>query len=177
MDLRSYSAGEKLKDGTPVIVRAIRANDQASLRAEFGKLDSESIYLRFFAFKRGLTDSELSEATNVDFDHVVALVATTGTGEHERLIGGGRYIVGHGAPTSAELAFLTNGEFRGQGLASLILRHLIAIGRTAGIERFEADVLAQNHPMLSVFRASGLPITTRWDGGTVHIVLTLEPPC
>lgn len=174
MDLESYSASETLKDGTAVTVRAIRPSDRASIRAEFGKLDPESIYTRFFSYKKGLTDTELNEATNVDFAHAVALVVTIGAGDTERMIGGGRYVVEEGSARSAELAFLTSDDFHGRGIASLVLRHLAKIGRLAGIQRFEAEVLARNQAMLAVFRASGLPMTIRSEGTAVHVVLALD---
>jgi hypothetical protein len=72
----------------------------------------------------------------------------------------------------AQLAWL---RFRGaaQGVASLILQHLIRIGRNNGILVFVADVLAQNQAMLSVFRRVELPMKKRLEGDVVHIELSL----
>ena len=68
---------------------------------------------------------------------------------------------------------MTGNDYRGRGVASLILKHLIRIGREAGLSKFEAVVLAQNQAMLSVFRKSGLPISFRADGGVQHVTLDL----
>jgi RimJ/RimL family protein N-acetyltransferase len=175
INARNYIASETLKDGTAVVIRAIRHDDRTSILAAFSNLDRESVYTRFFTYKKGLTDAELGQITDVDFDRVVALVVTTPIGDGETLIGGGRYF-SDVARGSAELAFMTADDFHGRGIASLILKHLIRIGRKQGIQRFEADVLAQNQAMLAVFRRSGLPVTERPEGNTVHVTLALDPP-
>jgi RimJ/RimL family protein N-acetyltransferase len=177
IDARNYAATETLKDGAPVTVRAIRRDDRNKILGAFKDLDRESIYTRFFAYKSDLTDAELERMTEVDFDHVVALVVTTRTEDGERIIGGGRYFsdcAPHGR-RSAELAFMTDDDCRRRGIASLILRHLVRIGRQQGVVRFEADVLAQNQAMLAVFRRSGLSMEQRHEGSVIHVTLSLEP--
>ena len=74
IDTRTYSAPDKLKDGTPVTVRAIRAGDRDAIAAAFAELDRDSVYTRFFSYKKQLTEAELRQLTEVDFEHVVALV-------------------------------------------------------------------------------------------------------
>jgi len=122
MDARNYTASETLRDGTPVTIRAIRRDDSNRILTAFDRLDRESVYTRFFTYKKGLADAELRNLTDVNFDHVTALVVMTRTGDDETLIGGGRYcseVTLHGSQ-SAELAFITNNEYRGRGIASLI---------------------------------------------------------
>jgi RimJ/RimL family protein N-acetyltransferase len=75
----------------------------------------------------------------------------------------------------AELAFTVEEEYQGQGMASKLMRHLIAFARRQGLRQFEADVLIGNLPMLAVFRESGLPMTIEQDGDSVHVTLSLEP--
>jgi RimJ/RimL family protein N-acetyltransferase len=175
IDARSYTASETLRDGTPVTIRAIHRGDSNRILAAFDRLDRESVYARFFTYKKGLADAELKTLTEVDFDHVIALVVTTRTGDDETLIGGGRYCseVALLGAQSAELAFITDNDYRGRGLASLILRHLIVIGRNHGLSWFEADVLAQNQAMLAVFKRSGLSMKQRREGNVVHVTLSL----
>ena len=178
IDASNYLVQDTLKDGRQVNVRAMRPNDWQGVLAAFHELDRESIYTRFFTFKRSLSDDELDRITNVDFDNVVALLVTARNGDDERLLGGGRYATGdgHDGARSAEVAFLSGAHARGQGVASLLLRHLALIGRERGLSRFEASVLPQNQPMLSVFRHSGLPMTVENDGATVHVILSLTKP-
>ena len=175
IDPRDYLARERLKDGTEVAIRAVRASDGPAILAAFGQLDRESIYRRFFSPKKELSDAELKQLTEVDFSQVVALVVTAQKGGIETLLAGGRYAVDAGdRPQSAELAFLTGGAYRGQGIASLLLRHLTLPARETGLSRFEADVLGENQSMLNVFRRSGLPMTQRREGNVVHVTLELQ---
>jgi RimJ/RimL family protein N-acetyltransferase len=176
IDPRTYLAKETLKDGTEVTVRAIRREDSGSILESFRTLDREAIYRRFFGPKKELSDVELKQLTDVDFSRVVALVVTTETSDGETLIGGARYAAeGSGDSRIAELAFLTGEDYQGRGIASLLLRHLTRLAHEAGVSRFEADVLADNHPMLVVFRHSGLPMRQRRDGSVIHVTLELEP--
>ena len=174
IDLSSYQAKDVLGDRTEVIIRAIRPEDRASVLEAFKGLDREAVYRRYFSPKKQLTDTELKGLTDVDFASVVALVATLTTDKGEALIAGGRYAVDNpDNPQSAELAFLTGETYRGRGLAGLLLKHLITLAADAGLERFEAEVLAENRPMLSVFERSGLPVRQVREGSVVHVTLSL----
>jgi RimJ/RimL family protein N-acetyltransferase len=174
-DPRNYTAKDVLGDGTEVAIRAIAPEDRASVLEAFEGLDREAVYRRFFSPKKELTDAELKGLTEVDFADVVALVATVKTSKGELLIGGGRYAVDEPESLrSAELAFLTGEAYRGRGIASILLKHLTRLAKDAGLERFEAEVLAQNQPMLAVFKRSGLPMRQSREGATVHVTLSLD---
>jgi GNAT superfamily N-acetyltransferase len=159
------------------LIRAVRPDDKERLHAAFGELEKTSIYTRFFGHRKELTEAELEQATNVDFDRVVALWATTiDSGGAEIIIGGGRY-VRNADPASrpgAEVAFAVEEDYHGQGIASCLLGHLVRIARSKGLVQFEADVLVANRPMLAVFARSGLPMRQQnaWD--VIHITLSLD---
>jgi GNAT superfamily N-acetyltransferase len=175
IDPRTYIVTETLKDGTPVTIRAVRHDDSGRFLEAFTNLDRESIYTRFFSYKRELTETELKQFTDVDFDRVVALVATLRSEDGGTMIAGGRYITDD-APCpcrTAELAFTTAENYQGRGIARLLLQHLVRIARDNGVSRLEADVLAGNQPMLTVFRRIGLPMQQRSDGGVIHVTLSL----
>jgi RimJ/RimL family protein N-acetyltransferase len=176
VDPNDYLERETLKDGTKVIVRAIRPGDAPSILEAFSKLDSESVYRRFFSPKKELSASELEQLTAVDFERVMALVVTAESPNGETVIAGGRFAVEPVDPKCAELAFLTATTHRGRGIASLLLRHLVRLARETGLSRFEADVLAENAAMLNVFRRSGLPMTQRREGSVIHLTLSLCLP-
>ena len=129
--------------------------------------------MRLFTPKKELTEAGLNRLVEVDFEREVALVVTIGTGAQESLIGGGRYVSANNDRGAAEVAFTVDGRYRGQGIASRLLRHLAAIARGRGITRFEAEVLAENCPMLAVFARSGFAMKRRRESGVVHVELSL----
>lgn len=171
---RSYRAEDRLRDGTAIVIRAVRSDDRERMREASSRLSPEAIYLRLFTPKKELTEAGLDRLIEVDFEREVALFATIGTGTQESLIGGGRYVRTTERGSVAEVAFMVDGRYRGQGIASRLLQHLAAIARTQGISRFDAEVLAENRPMLSVFTRSGLPMERRREGGVVHVALALQ---
>jgi RimJ/RimL family protein N-acetyltransferase len=178
IDTRNYSAPGKLKDGTPVTVRAIRAGDREAIVSAFAELDRDSVYTRFFSYKKQLTETELGQLTEVDFEHVVALVVVECGTESEELLGGGRYCSEQPltAIRSAELAFVTADAHHGRGIASLILKHLVQIARDQGLTHLDAVVLAHNRAMLAVFQHSGLSMDTTLEAGVLQVRLQICPP-
>jgi len=173
MDLRSCACSFTLKNGVEITLRAVRSDDRERLRTAIARLEPGTLYTRFFGIKKELSESELTAATDVDFDEVFALVAVLSS-DPEILIGGGRYVRLPGVvPAEAEVAFMVEEDYQGLGLASLILRELSAAAKAAGVEYFIAEVMPSNAAMLSVFRRSGHPMSSRIDGGVVHVRLSL----
>ena len=175
IDARNYNVKETLKNGIVVTIRAVRPDDKHGIAEAFRNLDRESVYTRFFTYKNELTGEELRRATEVDFEDIVALVVTKESGKEETIIAAGRYIAFDvpGAERHAEVAFTVEEDYQGLGIATRILRHLTGIARDKGISAFEADVLAENKGMLTVFSKSSLPMKQAYDGDTIHVTLSL----
>ena len=58
---------------------------------------------------------------------------------------------------------------QGLGIATLLLEHLAAIAVANGIERFTAEVLGENRPMLTVFSRAGWPLQRRFESGVIEV--------
>jgi RimJ/RimL family protein N-acetyltransferase len=170
-DLRAYVVTETAKSGLPVTIRTLRDEDREKVAAAIRGLDRESIYLRLFSHRRELTDAALDRVMRFDPAGEVVLLATIGAGAAERVIGSARYIVTK--PGVAEVAFMVEEDFHGQGIASRLLRHLARVARLQGIDTFEADVIAENKAMQLVFARSGWKVQSRREGGDVHITMSL----
>jgi len=80
--------------------------------------------------KRGFSEKEIAFFMNIDFANHVALVALADEGGRNIIVGGGRYIVTE--PGQAEIAFVVIDDYQGQGLGTLLMRHLAVIARKAG---------------------------------------------
>ena len=171
MSAADYAAVERLRDGRRVEIRAQRPADRDLIAAAFRRSSPETIYRRFFGPRTGFTEKEVAFYLDLDFVNQVALVAELEEAGQKVIVGGGRYIVS--PPGRAEIAFTVDDSHQGLGIATRLMRHLVAIARAAGIKEFFAEVLAENAPMLKVFQRSGLAATTRREDGVVHIDLAL----
>jgi RimJ/RimL family protein N-acetyltransferase len=177
IDVKTYNVEEMLKNGLLVTVRAIRAQDKGAILESFKVLDDDTVYSRFFAPKKHLSDEELKYLTEVDFDRTVALVITLPVDGREKIIGGGRYIAfidAEGAD-SAEFALIVEEDYQGLGLGKLIFRHLTSIARALGINRFEAEVLPANNRMLNLLKKTGLPMSMVTRDESVYVSIDLKP--
>jgi RimJ/RimL family protein N-acetyltransferase len=170
-EVGASSVVELLRDGREIEVRALRSSDQDDLLAAVDRADDQSLYRRFFSVRREFTQEEVVSFLNVDFVDQVALVAVMREGGHNVIVGGARYIVVQ--PGTAELAFIVVDEFQGQGIGSILMRHLAALARAAGITKLVAAVLPDNIPMLKVFDRSGLEPEIKRESGVAHVALRL----
>jgi RimJ/RimL family protein N-acetyltransferase len=167
-----------LRDGRAALIRVMRPDDKDRLQAAFAKLDPQSVYTRFFSFRKELPERAFERIAAIDFVDLAGLVVTIGSDADETIIGGASYAgrtEANGAKV-AEVAFTIEEDFQGQGLASRLLAALVTLARRHGLVRFEAEVLAGNAPMLAVFQRSGLPLRQRRQSGVIHLDLDLAPP-
>jgi RimJ/RimL family protein N-acetyltransferase len=167
----NYSALEVLRDGRRVEIRALKPYDRDALLSAVNRVSPEGLFRRFFAVKRYFSEQEIAFFTNVDFVNHVALVAIVEEAGRSALVGGGRYVVTQ--PGEAELAFAVIDQYQGQGLGTLLLRHLVAIARAAGLQKLTAEVLANNTAMTKVFERSGLRLIKRRESDVMHVVLLM----
>jgi GNAT superfamily N-acetyltransferase len=168
----AFAVDRVLRDGGSIHIRAIRPDDKARLNDHFARLSARSVYFRFFRVKKRLTDDELREFTELDFEHRVGLVATLGGHRDEQIIGVGRYAelpAAPGQPRRAEVAFAVADDHQRRGIGTVLLEHLAELARRNGIEEFEADVLGENNGMLSMFLRSGFRVTRAVEDGVVHL--------
>lgn len=177
---RGFSETFALRDGAAAIVRAIRPDDRERLQTAFHALDPESVYMRYFSYKHELSEADLDRLCNPDFrERVVLVVTVTGAADAagEIIVGAGGYVA-HDTPDgqrAAEVAFAVEEDVQGQGISGKLLSVLTDIARAAGIDRFDAEVLARNGAMLRVFERSGLPMeTTPEEDGVVRVCLRLS---
>jgi RimJ/RimL family protein N-acetyltransferase len=171
MSAATYSAKERMRNGAPLEIRALRPADRDEMLAAIGRFSKDALYRRFFAPKRHFSEREIDFYLNVDFTNHVALAAVINEGGRQIIVGGARYIIS--APGRAEVAFAVDDPHQKQGIATHLIAHLIGIARAAGLDEFIAEVLPENVPMLKVFERCGLAMTTRSERGVVHVTLRL----
>ena len=159
-----WDASVVLADGETVLVRAMRPSDAPALDAFHRRQSPESNYRRFFSAKPVLTPTELRHFTDVDMVGRAALCVEW----HGEFIAWASYERWPGRD-DADTAFMVDEAHHGKGIATLLLEHLAAIATSNGIERFTAEVLAENRPMLSVFARAGWPLQRTYESGVIEV--------
>ena len=153
-----------LRDGSTVRIRVMRPSDEAGLCDLLSSLSEESRWLRFYCNQnRAAIAAEAHREANLD--QSFGLVAVSGD---ERVVGHAFYVAI--SDKRAEVAFTIANDFQGRGLGSILLGQLAQVASANGIQIFEAEVVAANHRMLHVFRASGFPIEVSATVGQLSVV-------
>ncbi len=141
----------KLRDGSPVLLRQIRAADRVRLAEGVTRLSPASRYLRFQRAVDHLTDEELRYLTEVDHVDHEAIVALDHRRPERPGVGVARYIREPYEPDVAEAAITVADEYHGQGAGTLLLGALAARARSNGVDVFRSYVMDGNVAMLEVF--------------------------
>ena len=157
-----------LADGSVGVIRPLRLTDRDALFALHDEVGLESLRLRFFSPSR--------EAGHAYVDHLLAQhdsgqVLALGLWHRHALVG---LATAERLGDEAEVAFLVADELRGHGVGTLLLEHLAAAARTAGVRRFTAEVLAENGAMIRVFIDAGFEITRHLDRGVVTVEMDTQ---
>ncbi len=160
-----------LLDGSVVHVRAIRPDDTDRLRAFHSRLSVDSIVTRFFRYLPELPVAIAEEFTHIDYENQMALVATTGAGPTEQIVGVARYA--RTGPETAEAAFTVADHWQGHGISTALLHRLAAYARARGYTTFIALVMPANTRMLEVFHQCGFPCAAHYDQGTITVTLDI----
>jgi RimJ/RimL family protein N-acetyltransferase len=137
---------ELLPDGTPVLIRPIRADDKRMLSDGLRRLSGDSVQRRFLTPKRSFSRTELRYLTEVDGRDHVALVAEYPAEPVRRLIAVARFVRLSDDPEAAEVAITVADDWQRRGLGSLLSARLAEEARRLGIRRFTATMAADNVP-------------------------------
>jgi acyl-CoA synthetase (NDP forming)/GNAT superfamily N-acetyltransferase len=157
-----------LIDGTTVLIRPARPDDEASVRQMHEQMSPDNIYLRFFNVSRLSAVREGRRVTRPAGEGHCALLAWLG----DRLVGLASYEPA-GEPGVAEIAFAVTDDMHGRGVATLLLDHLISDARLRGLRAFKAQTLASNAAMLRVFASAGLAVSRQASQGVVDLTFPL----
>ncbi len=157
-------------DGVKLIVRPIEAGDRAALVDAFQHLSQQSVYKRFLAPVKSLTESELSYLTELDHSSHEALIALT---EAEEIVGVARYVREPDDRKRAEVAVTVRDEWQGRGVGTALLGLLARRARENGLEKFTGVCLAENREMLQLFDELGPSTRHRSEGDVTEVEVTL----
>jgi GNAT superfamily N-acetyltransferase len=157
-----------LRDGSTVAIRPLARGDEDAIESWFAGLGVETRYARFLGLLDRLDRRTLFELASVDhLDHeAIVAVAPDGT-----TVGIARYI--RIKPRSAEVAVAVTDDWRGRGIASMLLERVAAKARSVGIEQFVSIVVASNYVVIRLLSRLGPMTVAPSDAGLVEVRIDL----
>lgn len=166
----------RFEDGTEVIIRPIRPEDERLIVHFHAKLSEQSVYKRYFqllTLDRRVSHDRLVKVCFGDYDREIALVAERidPDSQQSEILAVGRLNKAH-LVNEAELAVLIADEYQSRGLGTELWRRLLEIARFEKLYQVTAEILVENRQMLEVCRQFGFHLEDVEDG-VVHGVLTL----
>ena len=171
-----YVAPWTLHDGTAVLIRPIRPEDEPLLVEFHHTLSEQSVYQRYFhpfPLSERIAHERLTRIAFINYEREMALVAERRDEAHKpHIIGVGRLIKLRGGK-EAEFAILISDEYQHQGLGTELLSRLVAIGRREGVKRIIADILPDNAAMIRVSEQVGFTCRYSAEDGVVKAELVL----
>lgn len=157
-----------VKGNRTLLVRPTRASDAAALQDMFYDLTEEDRYTRFFTRLKALKVSHAAHLCNVDYHNEMAFVAVSGPREDDQIVGSSCYFVN---PTTnlAEVAYMIRPLWQGLGLGGALQTRMVEYAKSQGLQGFTADILAQNHKMLKLFKSGSADVTVSLSAGTYEV--------
>jgi acetyltransferase len=144
----------KLKDGTAVLLRPIKPEDEPMWHEMMAACSPETIGLRFRCMFRTTTHKMGSRFCFNDYDREIAIVAEIEESDHRILAGVGRFVA-NADNDEAEYAILVADPWHGLGLGTLLTDYCLDICEGRKIETVVAEVAPNNERMLGMFRRRG----------------------
>ncbi len=150
-----YVTPWRLSDGTEVILRPIRPEDEPLEHEMLTTVSPEALRSRFYHSPKQISHAMHVRSVNIDYDREMAIVAEIRQEKKRRLIGIGNLIIdANGA--AGEFAIIVHDEFQGRGLATKLLDVLVGIASERGLRDFYGFVEPTNHRMTALCERLGM---------------------
>jgi acetyl coenzyme A synthetase (ADP forming)-like protein len=156
-----------LRDGRTLRLRAPRRDDADRLLDFFRSLSEQSLYLRFHGFP-SLDARLVEQLLEPDWSERGALLGELADDGGGQVVAAANYVRLRDR-AAAEVAFAVADEHQRRGIGTRLLERLAERAGEVGIERFVAEVMADNRGMLSVFEAAGFELTRELEGGELEV--------
>ena len=167
-----YVQPKTLRDGTSMILRPIKPEDEPLWFELLDSCSRESIYMRFRYFFHWKSHKVASRFCFIDYDREIAIVAEIEEDGKQKLIGVGRLVTDPDHDT-VEYAILIADAWQNRGLGSILTDYCLEIAKQWGLKKIVAQTTTDNQRMISVFRKRGFEITVDPSSSLVEVIKNL----
>lgn len=167
-----YTLKTQLTDGTPIILRAIKPEDEPLWLELLGSCSKESIYSRFRYNFHYDSHEIATQFCFIDYAREIAIVAEIEEEGRKKLIGVGRLIadLDH---ESVEYAILVTDAWQKREIGTLLTKYCFEIAGHWDAKRIVAETTKDNVAMITVFKKQGCEVIYNQDS-TVSIRKEIE---
>jgi acetyltransferase len=147
----------KLSDGTEIVLRPIKPEDEPLWLEMLASCSKASIYSRFrydFYFD---SHEVATQFCFIDYDREMAIVAEIENDDKKKLIGVGRLIADPDVVVS-EYAVLVTDAWQHKDLGQILTSYCLEIAEQTGIKRVAAETTKENKAMIAVFKKLGFKV-------------------
>jgi acetyltransferase len=149
-----FVAEKKMADGTPVVLRPIKPEDEPMWHDLLGSCSTQSLWFRFSYLFKQTTHEMAARYCFVDYDREIGIVAEVEEEGERKLIGVGR-LVADMNHENAEYAVIVVDRWHGHGLGGLLTDYCLDVARRWGVKHVVAETSKDNARMLATFRNRG----------------------
>ena len=175
---RTITAPFVTRDGVKLVFRLIKPSDQARLIDFFYALSPESRRRRFHIDVEHVSSYQVEETS-----HLLCQVDNRTNGgavlvlEGKQIVGVARLARPLHQPTwpEAEAAIVIRDDYHGHGVGTALLQRLVLLAHSMGITCMIAEIEADNHEALRLFRGLKLPTETTVSHGEMMLRIQLAP--
>jgi acetyltransferase len=161
-----------LRDGTHVLIRPIRPEDEALYAPFFAEVTEQDLRLRFFAPIKEFSHAFVARLTQLDYARAMAFIAIDAASGAMlgvvRLHANANY-------DAAEYAVLVRSDFKGRGLGWLLMQIMIDYASAEGLQTVEGQVLHDNVTMIAMCRELGFAVAPDPQDPDLYVVTLAVP--
>jgi acetyltransferase len=168
-----YTTRHEFAEGSQVLIRPIRPDDEPLIAAFHRTLSDQSVFLRYSAVLKldiRVAHERLSRICFVDYDREIAFVAESLS---DKAILGVARLAKIPNTKEAEAAFIVSDSFQRHGLGAALVKTIIKFARDESLNAIRATFLSENSPMRKLFERSGFRISERLGESEEEAVLQL----
>jgi acetyltransferase len=167
-----YESDLLLRDGTPVLLRPIKPEDEPLVYRLLQSCSEQTIYFRYFHRIRKFTHELLIRFTQNDYDREIALIAVGQPPGPPLMLGVCRLVMTPDRK-KGEFAILIGDPWQGKGLGFTLMERIIGVAKDYGVRHLYGDVLLENEPMLEMMKRLGFSFRKNIEEGTFRVEMRL----
>ncbi|MBI2487627.1 MAG: bifunctional acetate--CoA ligase family protein/GNAT family N-acetyltransferase [Deltaproteobacteria bacterium] len=168
-----YETHWKLKDGTSVLLRPIKPEDEGMMIELFNTFPTNTILFRFFHLLKSMSHEQIVRYTQIDYDREMAIVVVEKKSGKERILGVGRLTYYPNLETS-EFSIVVGDPWQGKGLGKKLLEMCIRIAKEKGGKVLWGDIMTENEKMIRLCKELGFGIIRNHKEGIARATMKLN---